>query len=224
MEELIPQALIQVLMVAVIYSAVQSALVEWLKQSKLFKSSFVLWLFNALTAIPLGTLFSIYFFEFDLYMGLWTGLFSTVGAASIYKGLIKAHKQLKEIQEGSTNAPSQLPVETPEEVGAPTEVEANSNIDLEPAIEAVAATPMVEESVTEPAVTMEQPEVVEVIEQEESVTIPAQIISSTEENVNNASTGPSTVVVEKPLPVSTTTVIRTNSAAGPSQALKQITN
>ena len=223
MEELIPQALIQVLMVAVIYSAVQSALVEWLKQSKLFKSSFVLWLFNALTAIPLGTLFSIYFFEFDLYMGLWTGLFSTVGAASIYKGLIKAHKQLKEIQEGSTNVPSQLPVETPEEVGAPTE-EADSNIDLEPAIEAVAAVPVVEESVTEPAVTMEQPEVVEVIGQDESVTVPAQTISATEENVINTSTGPSTVVVEKPLPVSTTTIIRTNSAAGPSQALKQITN
>ena len=223
MEELIPQALIQVLMVAVIYSAVQSALVEWLKQSKLFKSSFVLWLFNALTAIPLGTLFSIYFFEFDLYMGLWTGLFSTVGAASIYKGLIKAHKQLKGIQEGSTNAPSQLPVETPEEVGAPTE-EADSNIDLEPAIEAVAAVPVVEESVTEPAVTMEQPEVVEVIGQDESVTVPAQMISATEENVNNTSTGPSTVVVEKPLPISATTVIRTNSAAGPSQALKQITN
>lgn len=223
MEELIPQALIQVLMVAVIYSAVQSALVEWLKQSKLFKSSFVLWLFNALTAIPLGTLFSIYFFEFDLYMGLWTGLFSTVGAASIYKGLIKAHKQLKEIQEGSTNVPSQLPVETPEEVGAPTE-EADSNIDLEPAIEAVAAVPVVEESVTESAITMEQPEVVEVIEQDESMTAPAQTISATEENVNNTSTGPSTVVVEKPLPVSTTTVIRTSSAAGPSQALKQITN
>ena len=223
MEELIPQALIQVLMVAVIYSAVQSALVEWLKQSKLFKSSFVLWLFNALTAIPLGTLFSIYFFEFDLYMGLWTGLFSTVGAASIYKGLIKAHKQLKEIQEGSTNVPSQLPVETPEEVGVPTE-EADSNIDLEPAIEAVAAVPVVEKSVTEPAITMEQPEVVEVIEQDESVAVPAQTISATEENVINTSTGPSTIVVEKPLPVSTTTVIRTNSAAGPSQALKQITN
>lgn len=223
MEELIPQALIQVLMVAVIYSAVQSALVEWLKQSKLFKSSFVLWLFNALTAIPLGTLFSIYFFKFDLYMGLWTGLFSTVGAASIYKGLIKAHKQLKEIQEGSTNVPSQLPVETPEEVGVPTE-EADSNIDLEPAIEAVAAVPVVEKSVTEPAITMEQPEVVEVIEQDESVAVPAQTISATEENVINTSTGPSTIVVEKPLPVSTTTVIRTNSAAGPSQALKQITN
>ena len=223
MEELIPQALIQVLMVAVIYSAVQSALVEWLKQSKLFKSSFVLWLFNALTAIPLGTLFSIYFFEFDLYMGLWTGLFSTVGAASIYKGLIKAHKQLKEIQEGSTNVPSQLSVEAPEEVGAPTE-EAGSNIDLEPAIEAVAAVPVVEESMIEPAVTMEQPKVVEVIEQDESVTVPVQTISATEENVNNTSTGPSTVVVEKPLPVSTTTVIRTSSAVGPSQALKQITN
>ena len=223
MEELIPQALIQVLMVAVIYSAVQSALVEWLKQSKLFKSSFVLWLFNALTAIPLGTLFSIYFFEFDLYMGLWTGLFSTVGAASIYKGLIKAHKQLKEIQEGSTNVPSQLSVEAPEEVGAPTE-EADSNIDLEPAIEAVAAVPVVEESMIEPAVTMEQPKVVEVIEQDESVTVPVQTISATEENVNNTSTGPSTVVVEKPLPVSTTTVIRTSSAVGPSQALKQITN
>ena len=219
MEELIPQALIQVLMVAVIYSAVQSALVEWLKQSKLFKSSFVLWLFNALTAIPLGTLFSIYFFEFDLYMGLWTGLFSTVGAASIYKGLIKAHKQLKEIQEGSTNVPSQLSVEAPEEVGAPTE-EADSNIDLELAIEAVAAVPVVEESMIEPAVTMEQPKVVEVIEQDESVTVPVQTISATEENVNNTSTGPSTVVVEKPLPVSTTTVIRTSSAVGPSQALK----
>lgn len=224
MEELIPQALIQVLMVAVIYSAVQSALVEWLKQSKLFKSSFVLWLFNALTAIPLGTLFSIYFFEFDLYMGLWTGLFSTVGAASIYKGLIKAHKQLKEIQEGTTSAPSQLPVETQEEVGVPAEVEADSNINLEPTVEAVAAVPVVEESVTEPAATMEHPEVVEVIEQDESMTVPTQMISATEENVNNTSTGPSTVVVEKPLPASATTVIRTSSAAGPSQALKQITN
>ena len=92
--ELIPSELLNVLTVALFYSVIQTALVEWIKQSKLFNSTFVLWLINCGLCAVLGTGFAMTFYGMDLIAGLWVSLLSAIGASGIYKGFIKTKTDL----------------------------------------------------------------------------------------------------------------------------------
>lgn len=89
MDALITDNLIKVLMISVTFSIIEMALVQKVKDIKIFKKSYQVAIFNVLSSFIIGTLFSISFFDLNIYDSLWVSLFSFIGASSIYEMLKK---------------------------------------------------------------------------------------------------------------------------------------
>lgn len=89
MDALVTDLLIEILMISVTFSIFQMALVQKVKTLSIFKKDWQVILFNFVSSFIFGTLFSIWFFELNLYNGLWVSLFGFIGAPTIYEMLKK---------------------------------------------------------------------------------------------------------------------------------------
>ena len=89
MDALVTDLLIEILMISVTFSIFQMALVQKAKMLPIFKKGWQIVLFNFMSSFIFGTLFSIWFFDLDLYNGLWVSFFGFIGAPSIYEMLKK---------------------------------------------------------------------------------------------------------------------------------------
>lgn len=86
---MVTDLLIDVLLISVTFSIFEMALVQKIKMISIFKKNWQVVLFNFVSSFVFGTLFSMWFFELDLFNSLWVSLFGFIGAPSIYEILKK---------------------------------------------------------------------------------------------------------------------------------------
>ncbi len=87
MEEFLPTSLMDVLAVSVVFSVILMALIQKFKTLKLIHKSSLIWFLNLLFAFLLGIPFAYSFYNLSIIDSVWTGLFSFIGAPSIYTAL-----------------------------------------------------------------------------------------------------------------------------------------
>lgn len=89
MENFLPSLLLELLSVSITFSVILMAVIQKLKSfSCITKPCHVMFL-DILLAFLIGVPFSITFYSINWIEGLWVGLFSFVGASSIYEALKK---------------------------------------------------------------------------------------------------------------------------------------
>lgn len=87
MNNIIPKLLIELLGISMVFSIILMALIQKIKSFPFInKSSHVLFI-NLILSFAIGIPFSIAFYNINWIDGIWIGLFSFVGASSIYQGL-----------------------------------------------------------------------------------------------------------------------------------------
>lgn len=88
MDILVPEKLLNMLMMATPISILVVAIVQKFKSLSFIKNGNHIFVVNFIFSMTLGVLFSITFYETTWVEGLWISLLSFVGAPSIY-GLLK---------------------------------------------------------------------------------------------------------------------------------------
>lgn len=88
----IPQLLLNLIFIAIIYSVIQSLLVQKIKELPFIKKGLKTWMVNFVLSFAIGICFSMFFFSLSIYCALWVALFSFIGASAIYEGIIKIKK------------------------------------------------------------------------------------------------------------------------------------
>lgn len=92
-----------ILIIAIASGVVTTALVQKIKESINFKKSNYLVIVSFVTSVLLGTLFSLTFSDISLINSLWVGLFSFIGADTLYKLFEdKVFKPFSEIYKSDT--------------------------------------------------------------------------------------------------------------------------
>lgn len=87
MEEFLPTKLLDVLVVSVTFSVILMAMIQKFKTLKFIKSSSLIWFLNLIFSFLIGIPFAYTFYNLSLTDSIWTGLFSFIGAPSIYTAL-----------------------------------------------------------------------------------------------------------------------------------------
>lgn len=83
----IPESLLQILFVSMVFSVVLMALIQKLKTFTLIKKKWQIWILNLIFSFVLGVPFGMMFYHFNMEESIWVGVFSFIGAASIYDKL-----------------------------------------------------------------------------------------------------------------------------------------
>ena len=89
MDALITDLLIKLLMVSITFSIFLMALIQKFKDSKFIKKNWQIWLLNLFFSFAMGIPFTMYFYELPLQSAIWVGVFSFIGAPTIYTLLKK---------------------------------------------------------------------------------------------------------------------------------------
>lgn len=89
MENFFPSLLIELLTVSITFSIILMATIQKLKSFQCIKNSCHVMLLNIFLAFALGIPFCITFYSINWHQGIWVGLFSFVGASTIYETLKK---------------------------------------------------------------------------------------------------------------------------------------
>jgi hypothetical protein len=87
MEEFFPTLLLDLLVISITFSIILMALIQKIKSLSFIKKSWQVWLLNLFFSFSLGIPFSITFYNISLKNSIWVGLFSFIGASSIYEAL-----------------------------------------------------------------------------------------------------------------------------------------
>lgn len=87
MEEFLPTRLLDVLIVSIAFSVILMAFIQKFKSVKMFNKSGLIWFLNLFFSFALGIPFAYSFYEFSIVDSVWTGVFSFIGAPSIYEAL-----------------------------------------------------------------------------------------------------------------------------------------
>lgn len=87
MEEFFPTILIDLLIISVTFSIILMMLIQKFKSLSFIKKSWQVWLLNLFFSFAIGIPFGITFYDLDIKHSIWVGLFSFVGASSIYEVL-----------------------------------------------------------------------------------------------------------------------------------------
>lgn len=87
MEAIFPEHLLDVLMIAVAFSFIQMTLVQKFKTLSFCKKSCHAWFLNFLFSFLIGIPFAMSFYQTTFCDSIWVGVFSFIGAPSIYKAL-----------------------------------------------------------------------------------------------------------------------------------------
>lgn len=83
------------LIIAMVVSVITVAFIQ--KTKGMFKKSKHIQIYSFIVNLILGVLFSIYFTETTIVGGLWVGLFSFIGADSLYQALEGKISSFKDI-------------------------------------------------------------------------------------------------------------------------------
>lgn len=89
MENFFPSLLLELLSISITFSIILMAVVQKLKSFNCINKSCHVMLLDIFLAFIVGIPFSITFYGINWIEGVWVGLFSFVGASSIYEALKK---------------------------------------------------------------------------------------------------------------------------------------
>lgn len=89
MDALITDLLIKLLMISITFSVFLMALIQKFKNLKFINKTWHIWLLNLLFSFAMGIPFTMYFYELSLVSAIWVGIFSFIGAPTIYSLLKK---------------------------------------------------------------------------------------------------------------------------------------
>lgn len=89
MEEFFPALLIDLLIVSVTFSVILMTLIQKFKSVSFIKKSWQVWLLNLFFSFAIGIPFGLTFYDLNIIESIWVGLFSFIGASSIYEALKK---------------------------------------------------------------------------------------------------------------------------------------
>lgn len=87
MEQFLPTKLLDLLIISVTFSFIVMVILQKFKTLPFIKSSWQIWILNLLFSFSIGIPFTITFYDLDIYSGIWVGLFTFVGAPTIYDTL-----------------------------------------------------------------------------------------------------------------------------------------
>lgn len=87
MEEFLPTKLLDIFIVSITFSIILMAMIQKFKSLNLFRHSPLIWFLNLLFAFLIGVPFSYTFYNLSIVDSVWVGLFSFIGAPSIYTAL-----------------------------------------------------------------------------------------------------------------------------------------
>ncbi len=89
MENIISDLLLKIVLISIVFSAFEMALVQKLKKFFPFKKKWSVLILNFVSSFLFGTIFSMWFFSLSIYNSLWVSFFTFLGAPSIYETLRK---------------------------------------------------------------------------------------------------------------------------------------
>lgn len=84
---MIPDSLLQILSVSMVFSVILMAFIQKLKILSIIKKKNHIWYFNFLFSFLLGIPFGMIFYQLKFEQCIWIGIFSFIGASSIYDTL-----------------------------------------------------------------------------------------------------------------------------------------
>ena len=87
MEFLLPNRLLNIIMVSIMFSVVLMALIQKCKTLKIIHQSSWIGLLNFIFSFLLGVPFAHLFYEVSWIEGIWVAIFSFIGAPSLYEAL-----------------------------------------------------------------------------------------------------------------------------------------
>lgn len=87
MEDLFPQHLLDILAISVTFSFILMSLIQKFKTLSCINKSWHVWVLNFISSFLLGIPFSKTFYGTSFCDSIWVGIFSFIGAASIYSAL-----------------------------------------------------------------------------------------------------------------------------------------
>lgn len=89
MENIFPQLLLDLLTISITFSVILMTLIQKFKTLSFINKSWHVWFINLVFSFAIGIPFSITFYNISLINSIWVGLFSFIGASSIYEVLKK---------------------------------------------------------------------------------------------------------------------------------------
>lgn len=87
MNIVLPESLLQILSVSMIFSVVLMSLIQKLKALSIVNKTWHIWILNLIFSFGLGIPFGMLFYQLSVEESTWVGVFSFIGAASIYDAL-----------------------------------------------------------------------------------------------------------------------------------------
>ncbi len=85
----IPESLLQILFVSMVFSVVLMSLIQKLKTFTLIQKKWHIWILNLIFSFVLGIPFGMTFYDLSILDSTWVGVFSFIGASTIYDQLEK---------------------------------------------------------------------------------------------------------------------------------------
>lgn len=89
MNDFFPSLLLELLGISIAFSVILMAVIQKFKSFSCIKKSCHVMILNFILSFAIGIPFSISFYDVTWINGIWVGLFSFVGASTIYTGLKK---------------------------------------------------------------------------------------------------------------------------------------
>lgn len=87
MEEFFPTLLLDLLVISITFSIILMAFIQKCKALSFITQSWQIWVINLIFSFVLGIPFAITFYDTSIDHSIWVGLFSFIGASTIYEGL-----------------------------------------------------------------------------------------------------------------------------------------
>lgn len=87
MEAVIPSLLIRLITISITFSCILAAVIQKLKKLPFIKKSWQVLITNFLLSFILGIPFGVTFYKISIEEAVWVGIFSFVGASSLYSTL-----------------------------------------------------------------------------------------------------------------------------------------
>ena len=76
--------LYNLLSISIVFSVILMTLIQKIKTLSFVKKSWQIWIFNLILSFSIGIPFAITFYDVSLTDGIWVGLFSFIGAPTLY--------------------------------------------------------------------------------------------------------------------------------------------
>lgn len=87
MQDIFPQALIDLLMISVTFSFIMMTLIQKLKKLSFINKKTHIWIANFILSFTLAIPFGIRFYDIPINDTWWVGLFAFIGAPTLYETL-----------------------------------------------------------------------------------------------------------------------------------------